>query len=80
MPEPLAIAEARDLVAAVVIDDVTDLGADEDLRDVGLDSIRLMGLLTDLRASGTVVELEEVSADPTLRGLATALERARAGA
>ena len=74
------VEEARALVAAVVVDDVGDLPADEDLRDSGLDSIRLMSLLNDLRASGVVVELETVATDPTLQGLAGAIAAARADA
>jgi len=80
MPDTTTLDEARALVAAVVIDDVTDVTAEDDLRDVGLDSIRLMSLLSDLRAAGTALDVEDIAADPTLGGLADALERARAGA
>ncbi len=78
MPDTTTLQEARDLVAAVVVDDVTDTEADDDLRDVGLDSIRLMSLLSGLRATGIAVGFEDVAGDPTLRGLAAAIERARA--
>lgn len=78
MPETATIDEARGLVAAVVADDMTDAQPDEDLRDWGLDSIRLTGLLSGLRRTGVSIELEEIAGEPTLAGLADALERARA--
>lgn len=77
MPDTATLDEARALVAAVVIDDVADVDERDDLRDLGLDSIRLMTLLSDLRAAGTVLDVDELAADPTLRGLADALDRAR---
>jgi len=77
MPESPFLEEARSLVATVVVDDVSDADPEEDLRDWGLDSIRLVGLLADLRAEGVVIELEELAGEPTLQGLAGALERAR---
>ncbi len=73
-----AVEEARALVAAVVHDDLDEAGAHEDLRDYGLDSIRLLAILDDLRAAGLRVRVEDLAAEPTLAALAGALAAARA--
>jgi len=68
-----ALATARELVGAVVPDDVTDAAPDDDLRDHGLDSIRLVGLVDTLRDRGAEVEVVDLAAEPTLQRIAALL-------
>jgi L-ornithine N5-oxygenase len=70
------LERVRRLVAAVVPDDLLDAGPEEDLRDYGLDSIRLMDVLTELRGAGVPVALEDLAGEPTLAALAGAVARA----
>jgi len=67
------LATARDLVAAVIPDDIADAAPDDDLRDLGLDSIRLVGLVDTLRARGADVDLMDLAAEPTLERIAALL-------
>ncbi len=71
------LERARALVAAVVHDDLSEAEAEEDLRDYGLDSIRLLSIIEGLRAEGVRVRIEELTARPTLGGLADAIVAAR---
>lgn len=68
-----ALTTARHLVAAVIPDDVADAAPDDDLRDLGLDSIRLVGLVDTLRSRGAEVDLADLAAGPTLERIAALL-------
>lgn len=72
------LARARALVADVVHDDICEAEPEEDLRDYGLDSIRLLAILDALRGEGLRVRLEDLAARPTLGGLADAIAAAAA--
>lgn len=67
------LPQARALIAEVVHDDISDAGPDDDLRDYGLDSIRLHTIVDTLYARGIRVRPEDLAGTPTLRALATAL-------
>lgn len=69
------LVRVRGLIQGVVADDLGDIAPDEDLRDYGLDSIRLMDVLTELREQGHPVELEELAGEPTLGALAEVVTR-----
>ncbi|WP_168441024.1 phosphopantetheine-binding protein [Microbacterium sp. K27] len=71
-----ALERARALAAAVVPDDLTDVAGDEDLRDYGLDSVRVIGLLTAVRDAGGAIEYADVVGGTTLDILAAALASA----
>lgn len=64
---------ARALAAAVVPDDLTDVAGDEDLRDYGLDSVRVVGLIDAVREAGGVIDYADVVGGTTLDILAAAL-------
>nr|ASV47083.1 isochorismatase [uncultured bacterium] len=51
------------------------VGADDDLLDAGLDSIRLMSLVERLRAGGHQVSFVELAETPTVNAWAALLER-----
>ncbi|MGK5546443.1 phosphopantetheine-binding protein, partial [Streptomyces sp. URMC 127] len=56
-------------VAAVLGEEPGDVSVDENLQDLGLDSIRVMTLVERWRAAGTDVEFAElIEATPTIRG------------
>lgn len=67
-------AELRQAVAAAVEDDPAAIGDDENLFELGLDSMALIRLVAEWRAAGTEVTFAELAADPTAR----AWERLRA--
>lgn len=78
MSEPsAAVEEARALVQAAIFDDLSETEPGEDLRDYGLDSIRLMTLLGVLRERGVSVDFAEAAAEPTLGLFGAAIERSR---
>lgn len=69
MPEhgaPRSIDELRDQVAAVLGEPSDALGDDDDLIDAGLDSVRLMTLVTRWEADGAEVALLALAEQPTL--------------
>ncbi|MEU8552286.1 phosphopantetheine-binding protein [Streptomyces roseoverticillatus] len=56
-------------VAAVLGEEPADVSVDENLQDLGLDSIRVMTLVERWRAAGHRVEFAElIEATPTIRG------------
>lgn len=67
---------ARRLVAAVLPADsageLAAAGPDEDLRDYGLDSVRVMSVLDTLLAGGADIEFADLVAEPTLARIAAA--------
>ncbi|WP_372411621.1 phosphopantetheine-binding protein [Streptomyces luteireticuli] len=66
--------DLRNDVADVLGEDPADLPFDEDLRDLGLDSIRLMTLVERWRARGLTADFTELAeAEPTLTGWHTLL-------
>ncbi|WP_424889139.1 phosphopantetheine-binding protein [Streptomyces sp. XH2] len=70
MPSPsLSLDSVRLDVAAVLGEEPGDVSVDENLQDLGLDSIRVMTLVERWRAAGTAVEFAElIEATPTIRG------------
>lgn len=70
------VEEARVLVQERVFDDLSDALPDEDLRDYGLDSIRLIALLGSLRERGVSVDFAQIAGAPTLTLLASAIAQA----
>ncbi|MER5785389.1 phosphopantetheine-binding protein [Streptomyces mobaraensis] len=71
---PVPLDTLRLDVADVLGENPADLPDDEDLRDLGLDSVRLMSLVERWRARGLAADFTELAeADPTLRGWHTLL-------
>lgn len=52
-----------------------DLADDDDLSDAGIDSIRLMGLITQWQQAGLAVTFEELAEEPTIAAWAELLGR-----
>ncbi|MFC9328956.1 phosphopantetheine-binding protein [Kitasatospora sp. NPDC057015] len=75
-PAGLDLATLRADLADVTGERPEDIADDDDLRDLGLDSIRLMSLVETWRARGVKVELTdlvEIAPVPTLRSWAAHL-------
>lgn len=66
----------RRLVGDHVHDDLSDAAPEDDLRDYGLDSLRLVAVVERLRAEGHPVRFEDVAATPTLAALTAAVRAA----
>ncbi|GGX88716.1 phosphopantetheine-binding protein [Streptomyces hiroshimensis] len=65
----LSLDSVRLDVAAVLGEEAADVPVDENLQDLGLDSIRVMTLVERWRARGHAVEFAElIEATPTVRG------------
>ncbi|NUT48703.1 MAG: acyl carrier protein [Saccharothrix sp.] len=64
---PLTADRVRGDVAALLGVDPAELGGDEDLLDLGLDSMRIMSLVERWRAAGaTGLEFADLAEDPRL--------------
>ncbi|WP_405012642.1 phosphopantetheine-binding protein [Kitasatospora sp. NBC_01539] len=75
-PAGLDLDTLRADLADVLGERPEDIADDDDLRDLGLDSIRLMGLVETWRGRGAQVEfadLVELGPAPTLRSVAAHL-------
>ncbi|WP_432511454.1 phosphopantetheine-binding protein [Kineococcus sp. SYSU DK001] len=68
------LEKARELVTPLVPEDISDAGPTEDLRDYGLDSVRVMDLVARVGEAGGRVGYADLVAGPTLQIVATALE------
>lgn len=64
---------ARELVAPLVPEDISGAGPGEDLRDYGLDSVRVIDLVARVGAAGGTVGYADLVVGPTLEVIATAL-------
>jgi bifunctional isochorismate lyase/aryl carrier protein len=69
-------AAIRVQLEALLGEPLADVGDDDDLADAGLDSIRLMTLLTTWRERGVNVSFDELVEEPTIAAWAALLERA----
>lgn len=67
------------MVQQRLFDDISDAMSNEDLRDYGLDSIRLIALLGTLRERGVSIDFAEITGAPTLELLATAIASSAQG-
>ncbi|MDM8083679.1 phosphopantetheine-binding protein [Cellulomonas cellasea] len=75
-PSDPALARARGLVAQIVPEDVADAGPEEDLRDYGLDSVRVMDLIARVAEQGGQIGYADLVGGPTLALIASALDGA----
>lgn len=60
-------------MGALLEEDPSELGAHDDLLDWGLDSIRMMNLVEELKDEGFEVSLIELTREPTLAHFARCL-------
>ena len=68
MPEALTLERMRADVARMLREDPADIGLDDNLRDWGLDSMRLLNLVLAWNEAGLQLDLSEIGAQTTLNG------------
>ena len=68
-------AEVRAALAALADEPLDDFSDDDDLSDAGIDSIRLMGLISEWQQSGLPVTFEELAEEPTIAAWSELLSR-----
>ncbi len=68
-------ASLRARLAHLTDDPLHDFGDDDDLSDAGIDSIRLMGAITEWQAAGYAITFEELAEEPTIAAWAALLAR-----
>ena len=74
----LTAEQVRADVAGLLGCDEAELTPDADLLDLGLDSIRIMGLIEQWRAAGVTVEFADLAEQPHLAHWTTVLAGERA--
>lgn len=65
---PLTLARMRADVAGVLGEPVEDIGVDDNLLDLGLDSMRMLGLVMTWGKTGIPLEFSALAEHATLRG------------
>lgn len=65
---PTSAAELLEQIAEVIDEPADSFGPDDDLMDVGLDSIRLMILIERWRSAGIQLGFVELADQPTVNG------------
>ncbi len=74
----LTIDRMREDIARMLHEDPSEIGDDDSLIDLGLDSIRAMALVTRWREAGAAIEFGELAEDPRLSHWWTVVQRALA--
>ncbi|ASR37271.1 hypothetical protein BAY61_22280 [Prauserella marina] len=75
--ETLSIDAIRSDVLELLGADSSEVSDDDDLVDIGLDSIRIMHLVERWRARGADVNFVQLAEEPTIRGWHTAVTGSR---
>ncbi|GGN84850.1 hypothetical protein GCM10010112_64540 [Actinoplanes lobatus] len=76
-PLPTSAAELQAQIAEVLEEPADSFGPDDDLIDVGLDSIRLMTLVERWRSGGVRLDFADLAEDATVNGWWALLTAAR---
>lgn len=76
---PLTIEKMRADIAAILNERPEDIGDDDNLIDLGLDSMRAMNLILLWGGSGVTLEFSEFAEHTTLAGWWSIVEKKNAG-
>jgi aryl carrier-like protein len=68
MTEPLSLDLMRGDIAAMIHIDPEEIGDDDNLMDLGLDSMRAMNLVLHWQERGVQLDFSEMATRPTLAG------------
>lgn len=68
MTKPLSLDLMRDDVAAMIYIDSSEIGDDDNLMDLGLDSMRAMNLMLIWQERGVDLDFSQMATCPTLAG------------
>ncbi|RMX07850.1 phosphopantetheine-binding protein [Corticibacter populi] len=66
--EPLTLARMRADIARMVHEQPEDIGLDDNLIDLGLDSMRVLNLLVSWNETGIGLDFSEIAEHTTLQG------------
>lgn len=75
---PLTLAQMRQDIADMLHEDPSDIHDDDNLVDLGLDSMRIMTLASRWRDTGAAVQFADMAAVTTLAQWWTLIQRAQA--
>jgi bifunctional isochorismate lyase/aryl carrier protein len=75
---PLTLDTMRADIARILHEDPSEIGDDDSLIDLGLDSIRAMALVTRWRDAGAAIEFSELAENARLSHWWAVVERALA--
>lgn len=67
-PQPLTLERMRADVAALLGEEPADIGDDDNLMDLGLDSMRVLGLVMQWGETGIALEFPHLAEHVTLAG------------
>jgi aryl carrier-like protein len=76
--QPLSMQRLREDIARLLHEDPEEIGENDNLIDLGLDSIRAMALVTRWREAGAAVEFSDLAASNTLAEWWPIIERSLA--
>lgn len=76
--QTLSLEQMRADIARILHEDPSEIGDEDSLIDLGLDSIRAMALVTRWRDAGAAVEFSELAETPRLSHWWSVVERAQA--
>lgn len=76
--QSLTLQRLREDIARVLHEDPDEIADDDNLIDLGLDSIRAMALVTRWRESGATIEFSDLAAGTTLAQWWAIIERSLA--
>ncbi|KQZ55000.1 phosphopantetheine-binding protein [Rhizobium sp. Root149] len=76
----ITLEKMRADVAAIIHEDPSEIGFDDNLMDLGLDSMRLMNLILTWQEAGVDLDFGEFAEEFTLNGWWRAIEAKRANA
>lgn len=75
---PLTLERMRSDIAVLLHEDPSEIGDEDSLLDLGLDSMRAMSLVLAWSEGGLDLEFSEFAEDPTLKGWWAIVERQQA--
>ncbi|MCJ8506872.1 phosphopantetheine-binding protein [Rhizobium lemnae] len=76
----ITLEKMRADVAAIIHEDPSEIGFDDNLMDLGLDSMRLMNLILTWQEAGVDLDFGEFAEEFTLNGWWRAIEAKQANA
>lgn len=79
-PATLTLERMRADIAHIIHEDPEEIGLDDNLMDLGLDSMRVLNLLVSWNESGIALDFSEIAEHTTLRGWWSVVEKKQTGA
>ncbi|THF64524.1 phosphopantetheine-binding protein [Pseudothauera nasutitermitis] len=77
---PLTLDRIRSEIAGIIHESPEDIGLDDSLVDWGLDSLRLLNLITAWNQTGLQLDMSELAGQLTLNAIWKVIRQRQAGA